>query len=177
MAGNSPSPRRTGWAELDGVSDPTTEVPTQAAELKVTVGLATAGGRVPQGDAHHFITVGGIAWCVAAAIAGVVLTLQIAGRTPGLRVGSGLTVLALGELGLGLLGATLVAVCDRRHAHRAVANADVGQAGRQATHPVAVSTGAGEGHERRPEEAATQPTVGERRPDSAAGEADRSPAG
>ena len=123
MAGDSPSPRGTGWAELDGASDPKTEAPTQAAELKVAVGLATAGGRVPQSDAHHFITVGGIAWCIAAAIAGVILTLQIAGA-PGLRVGSGLAVLALSELGLGLLGAVLVAVCDRRRAHRAVASAD-----------------------------------------------------
>ena len=83
MAGDSPSPRGTGWAGLDGASDPKTEGPTQAAELKVAVGLATAGGRVPQSDAHHFITVGGIAWCIAVAIAGVVLTLQIAGWPPG----------------------------------------------------------------------------------------------
>jgi hypothetical protein len=174
MAGDSLSPRGTGWPELDGASDPKTEAPTQAAELKVAVGLATAGGRVPQSDAHHFITVGGIAWCVAVAIAGVVLTLQIAGRPPGLRVGSGLTVLALGELGLGLLGAVLVAICDRRRAHRAAASAE-GRAGRPATHPVAVGAEEGDGYERRPEQAATQPAAGEQGPGSSAGETGRRP--
>ena len=68
----------------------------------------------PPGDAHHFITVGGIAWCVAAAIAGVVLTLQIAGRSPGLRAGSGPVVLALAELGLGRAAAAFIAACGRR---------------------------------------------------------------
>jgi hypothetical protein len=115
MAGQEPSPHR---AELDGTAAPGGEQPTQAAELNVTVGPATAGGRVPQGDAHHFITVGGIAWCVAAAIAGVVLTLQIAGRSPGLRTGSGPVVLALAELGLGLAAAAFIAACGGRTPRR-----------------------------------------------------------
>jgi hypothetical protein len=115
MAGQEPSPHP---AELDGTAAPGGEQPTQAAELNVTVGPATAGGRVPQGDAHHFITVGGIAWCVAAAIAGVVLTLQIAGRSPGLRTGSGPVVLALAELGLGLIGSAFIAACGGRTPRR-----------------------------------------------------------
>jgi hypothetical protein len=120
MAGQEPSPHR---AKLDGTAASGVEQPTQAAELNVTVGPATAGGRVPQGDAHHFITVGGIAWCVAAAIAGVVLTLQIAGRSPGLRAGSGAVVLALAELGLGLAAAAFIAACGGR-APRRTAEAD-----------------------------------------------------
>lgn len=115
MAGQEPSPHR---AELDGTAASGVDQPTQAAELNVTVGPATAGGRVPQGDAHHFITVGGIAWCVAAAIAGVVLTLQIAGRSPGLRAGSGPVVLALAELGLGLAAAAFIAACGGRAPRR-----------------------------------------------------------
>jgi hypothetical protein len=121
MAGQEPSPHRAGWAELDGTAASGVEQPTQAAELNVTVGPATAGGRVPQGDAHHFITVGGIAWCVAAAIAGVVLTLQIAGRSPGLRAGSGPVVLALAELGLGLAAAAFIAACGGRTPRRTAA--------------------------------------------------------
>ena len=174
MAGDSPFSRGTGWPELDGASDPKTEAPTQAAELKVAVGLATAGGRVPQSDAHHFITVGGIAWCIAAAITGVILTLQIAGRAPGLRVGSGLTVLALSELGLGLLGAVLVAICGRRHARRAVAST-ADRAGRPMTPAVPVGADEGDGRERRPEQAATQPAAGEQRPGSPTDETGRRP--
>lgn len=169
MAGDSPSPPGAGWTELDGRAGPKVDVPTQAAELKVAVGLATAGGRVPQGDAHHFITVCGIAWCVAAAIAGVVLSLQIAGRSLGLRGGSGLTVPILSELGLGLVGATLVAICDRRHARHAVADAARGEAGRPVTHPAAVSAAAAERHEGGGlEEAATQlpPRLAAGQPDS-----------
>lgn len=115
MAGQEPSPHR---AELDGTAASGGEQPTQAAELNVTVGPATAGGRVPQGDAHHFITVGGIAWCVAAPIAGVVMTLQIAGRSPGLRAGSGPVVLALAELVLGLAAAAFIAACGGRAPRR-----------------------------------------------------------
>jgi hypothetical protein len=118
MAVQEPSPHQAGWARLDGTAAADVEQPTQAAELNVTVGPATAGGRVPQGDAHHFITVGGIAWCVAAAIAGVVLTLQIAGRSPGLGAGSGPVLLALAELGLGLAGAAFIAACGRRTSRR-----------------------------------------------------------
>jgi hypothetical protein len=109
MAAQGPSGH---GAELDGTAAPGVEQPTQAAELKVTVGGATAGGRVPQRDAHHFITVGGIAWCVGIAMAGVVMTLQIAGQAPG----SGWIALPLAELGLGLVGATLIAACGRRGA-------------------------------------------------------------
>jgi hypothetical protein len=112
MTGQGPSGRETGGAELDGTAASGVEQPTQAAELKVTVGHATAGGRVPQGDAHHFITVSGIAWCVGIAIAGVVLTLQIVGRAPH----SGWAALPLAELGLGLAGAVLTAACGRRGA-------------------------------------------------------------
>jgi hypothetical protein len=118
MAGQDPSPHRAGRAEPDGTAASGVEQPTQAAELNVTVGPATAGGRVPQDDAHHFITVGGIAWCVAAAIAGVVLTLQIAGRSLGHGAGSGPVVLALAELGLGLIGSAFIAACGGRTPRR-----------------------------------------------------------
>jgi hypothetical protein len=118
MARQDQSPRRAGRAEPHGTPASGVEQPTQAAELNVTVGPATAGGRVPQDDAHHFITVGGIAWCVAAAIAGVILTLQIAGRSPGLGAGSGLVVLALAELGLGLIGSAFIAACGGRPPRR-----------------------------------------------------------
>jgi hypothetical protein len=118
MPGQGPSPRGTGWAESDKTAATGVEQPTQAAELKVTVGPASAGGRVPQRDAHHFITVGGIAWCITAAIGGVVLTLQIAGRAHGPGAGSGPTVVALAELVLGLLGSVLIAVRGRRAASR-----------------------------------------------------------
>ena len=119
MTAQGPSGRGTGGKDLDGTAASGIEQPTQAAELRVTVGRATAGGHVPQDDAHHFITVAGIAWCVGVAIAGVVLTLQIADRLPG----SGRLVLTLAELGLGLAGATLVATCGRHSAHRAEAAA------------------------------------------------------
>jgi hypothetical protein len=135
MAGQDPSSHRAGRAELDGTAGFGAEQPTPAAELNVTVGPATAGGRVPQGDAHHFITVGGIAWCVAAAIAGVVLTLQIAGRSPGLDAGSGAAVLALAELGLGLVSSAFIAVCSRRTPRRTE------QADQQAPSSAAAQTG------------------------------------
>jgi hypothetical protein len=122
MAGQEPSAHQASWAERNGTAASGVEQPTQAAELNVTVGPATAGGRVPQGDAHHFITVGGIAWCVGAAIAGVVLTLQIAGRSPRLGAGSGPVVLALAELTLGLAGAAFIAVHGRRAASRRAAS-------------------------------------------------------
>jgi hypothetical protein len=118
MAGQGPFPWGPGWAKLDGAAAAGVEQPTQAAELKVTVGPASAGGRVPQRDAKHFITVGGIAWCVTAAIAGVVLTLQCAGGARGPGVGSGPIVLALAELVFGLLGSALIAACGRRAALR-----------------------------------------------------------
>jgi hypothetical protein len=118
MAGQDPSPRRARRAEPDGTAASSVEQPTQAAELNLTVGPATAGGRVPQDDAHHFITVGGIAWCVAAAIAGVVLTLQVAGRSSGHDAGSGPVVLALAELGLGLIASAFIAACGGRTPRR-----------------------------------------------------------
>ena len=121
MAGRSPSARDDGRAgQPAGTAGPKIEQPTRAAELKLTIGTATAGGTVPAGDAHHFITKFGIAGSVAAGIAGVVLTLRIASGVLVLRVGSGLIILALAELGLGLLGAALIAVCSRRtdRAHR-----------------------------------------------------------
>jgi hypothetical protein len=93
---------------------PAVEPPTQAAELKFTVGPATAGGTVPQAEAHHFVTVCGIAGSVAAGIAGVILTLRITSGVLTLRVSSGIAVLALAELGLGLGGAVLIAFCSRR---------------------------------------------------------------
>jgi hypothetical protein len=135
MAGQDPSRWGAGWAELGRTAASGGEQPTQAAELKVTVGPASAGGRVPQRDAHHFITVGGIAWCTTAAIVGVVLTLQLAspGRAPG--AGNGLTMLALAELLLGLLGSALIAACGRRAAPRIAA------AGRQAPFPPALEAG------------------------------------
>lgn len=117
MAGRSPSAREDGGAgQPAGTAEPKIEQPTQAAELKLTIGPATAGGTVPPGDAHHFITTFGIAGSVAAGIAGVVLTLRIASGVVALHVDSGLTILALAELGLGLLGAALIAVCSRRTA-------------------------------------------------------------
>jgi hypothetical protein len=96
------------------MAGPKIEQPTRAAELRIAVGPASAGGTVPPGETHHFITTFGIAGSVAAGIAGAVLTLRIATGVLALRVGSGLTVLALAELGLGLLGAVLIAVCSRR---------------------------------------------------------------
>jgi hypothetical protein len=139
MAGDGPVSRGAGWAkQLGRTVEPKIEQPTQAAELKLTVGPATAGGHVPQSEAHHFVTVSGIAVCVAAAIAGVVLTLQIAGPVFALRVGSGLTVLALAELGLGLLGSVLIAACGRRADHR------TDEAGKQAPDKPHVSADAGD---------------------------------
>ncbi len=135
MAGQDPSPWGADWAELDGTAAPGVEHPTHAAELKVTVGSASAGGRVPQRDAHHFITVGGIAWCITTAIVGVVLTLQIADRVRGPGAGSGPTVLALAELVLGLLGSALIAACGRRATPR------INDAGQQAPHPPAAKVG------------------------------------
>lgn len=129
MAGQDPSRWGTGWAEPDKTAASGGEQPTQAAELKVTVGPASAGGRVPQRDAHHFITVGGIAWCTTAANIGVVLTLQIAsrgGHAP--DAGNGPTILALAVLALGLLGSALIAACGR-------AAPRVDDAGQQAPHP------------------------------------------
>jgi hypothetical protein len=114
MAGTSPSARGTGRAGQPAeAAGPKIEQPTQAAELRFAVGPASAGGTVPPGDTHHFITTFGIAGSVAAGIAGAVLTLRLASGVTALRVGSGLTVLALAELGLGLLGAVLIAVCSR----------------------------------------------------------------
>ncbi|MGD0069570.1 MAG: hypothetical protein ABSB76_39890 [Streptosporangiaceae bacterium] len=135
MAGQGPFPWGAGWAKPDGTAASGAEQPTQAAELKVTVGPASAGGRVPQRDAKHFITVGGIAWCITASIVGVVLTLQLANgiRVPG--VGSGPIVLALAELVLGLLGSALIAACGHRAALR---NDDAGQ---EAPYPSVAKTG------------------------------------
>jgi hypothetical protein len=132
MAGKSPSPRGPARprprdaavkprdaavkppAQAPELPAQAVEPPTQAAELKFTVGPATAGGTVPQAEAHHFVTVCGIAGSVAAGIAGVILTLRIASGVLTLRVSSGLAVLALAELGLGLAGAVLIAFCSRR---------------------------------------------------------------
>jgi hypothetical protein len=110
MAGRDPFP--PGPAGPPG--QPGIERPTQAAELKLTVGPATAGGTVPPVEARYLITAFGIAACVTAGIAGVILTLRIASQVAALRVGDGITVLAFAELGLGLTGAALIALCGRR---------------------------------------------------------------
>jgi hypothetical protein len=114
MAGRNPSARGAGPAgPLAGAGEPKIEHPTPAAELKLTVGPASAGGTVPGDAAHHFITTAGIVGSVAAGIAGAVITLRISGGVLALHVSSGLTILALAELALGLIGAVLVAVCGR----------------------------------------------------------------
>ena len=113
MAGRDPFPPSPAGLPL-GAGEPVIERPTQAAELRLTVGPATAGGTVPPAEAHYFITAFGIAACVAAGIAGVILTLRIAGRVTAPRAGDGIIVLALAELGLGLAGAALIAFCGRR---------------------------------------------------------------
>jgi hypothetical protein len=110
MAGTDPFPPGPAGPP----ADPTLERPTQAAELRLTIGPATAGGTVPPVEARYLITAFGIAACVAAGIAGVILTLRIASQVAALRVGDGITVLAFAELGLGLAGAALIALCGRR---------------------------------------------------------------
>lgn len=164
MAGQGPSPWGAGWAELDGTAASGVEQPTQAAELKVTVEATSAGGRVPQRDAHHFITVGGITWCITAAIAGVVLTLQIAGRARVPGADSGPAVLALAELVLGFLGSALIAVCGRR----APRLNDVGQ---QAPYPPAARIGPDARHSQAPSRTETAgPADGGRMPAPVLGE-------
>ena len=110
-------------------AEPTIERPTQAAELRLTVGPATAGGTVPSVEARYFITVFGIAVCVAAGIVGVILTLRIASQVTALRADDGITVLALAELGLGLAGAALIALCGRRRDQAETVPAGEGQGG------------------------------------------------
>jgi hypothetical protein len=113
MTGRDPFP--PGSAGLHpGSGEPGIERPTQAAELRLTIGPATAGGTVPSVDARYFITAFGIAACVVAGIAGVILTLRLAKGVATLRTADGVTVLALAELGLGLAGAILIALCGRR---------------------------------------------------------------
>ena len=107
--------------------EPPVERPTQAAELRLTVGPATAGGTVPPVEARYLITAFGIASCITAGIAGVILTLRIASRVAALRAGDGITVLALAELGLGLAGAVLIALCGRRRVQAGTAPAGEGQ--------------------------------------------------
>lgn len=113
MAGRDPFPPDPAGLP-PGTGEPTAERPTRAAELKLTVGPATAGGTVPSADARYFIMAFGIAACVAAGIAGVILTLRIAGRVVALRADDGITVLAFAEIGLALAGSALIALCGRR---------------------------------------------------------------
>jgi len=101
MTSDSPAAHEPGPAEQ----------PTQAAELKVAVGPATAGGSVPPGEAHHYITTFGILVSVIAGIAGAVLTLRIGSGVLTLRVTSGLTILGLAELGVALASAVIIAIC------------------------------------------------------------------
>lgn len=83
MAGRDPFPPSPAGPP----AGPAVERPTQAAELRLTVGPATAGGTVPSVDARYFITASGIAACVAAGIAGVIMTLRIASHVAALRAG------------------------------------------------------------------------------------------
>lgn len=112
-----------------GAGEPAFERPTQAAELRLTVGPATAGGTVPSVEARYFITAFGIAACVVAGIAGAILTLRIASAVAALRAGDGIIVLALAELGLGLAGAALIALCGRRRNQAGAVPADDGPGG------------------------------------------------
>jgi len=122
MAGRSPFPPGSEGMPY-AAGEPAVERPSQAAELKLTVGPARAEGKVPSVEARYLITAFGIAACVAAGIAGVVLTLRIASGVAALRADDGITVLALAELGLGLAGAVLVALCGHRR-ERTVGTAD-----------------------------------------------------
>jgi hypothetical protein len=125
MAGRDPFPPDPAGHPL-AAGEPSTERPTQAAELRLTVGPATAGGTVPSVEARYLITAFGIAACITAGIAGVILTLRIASRVAALRAGDGITVLALAELGLGLAGAVLIALCGRRRDQAGTAPAGEG---------------------------------------------------
>ncbi len=113
MPSDSPAAHEPGPAEQ----------PTQAAELKLAVGPATAGGSVPPGEAHHYITTFGILVSVIAGIAGAVLTLRIGSGVTTLRVTSGLTVLGLAELGLALASAVIIAICGRSRKSQAAEHA------------------------------------------------------
>lgn len=110
-------------------AEPAIERPTQAAELRLTVGPATAGGTVPSVEARYFITAFGIVACVAAGVAGVILTLHLASQVTALRAGDGVIVLALAELGLALAGAALIALCGRRQPQAEAVPASEGAGG------------------------------------------------
>jgi hypothetical protein len=88
------------------------ERPTWAAELWIITepvqARGTTEGMVPAGQVDRLITTFGIAGSIVAGAAGAVVTL---------RLGAGLTVIALAELVLALAGAVLIALCSCAHRH------------------------------------------------------------
>lgn len=85
------------------------ELPTQFAELKISVGpiqhLSTEGTVSPD-QAHHLVTTFGLLASVVAGVGGAVLTLHVVHGTTGV-------VLAFAELALALVAAVLIAVVAR----------------------------------------------------------------
>jgi hypothetical protein len=91
---------------------PDPERPTRAAQLKISAEptarvkitarrWGSAEGTVPPAAARHLIAAFGILGCVVTGITGAVLTL---------RIGPGLTILALAELVVALASAMMIAV-------------------------------------------------------------------
>jgi hypothetical protein len=81
------------------------EQPSPAARLTITVRpLGTAEGTVPAREARYLITTFGVLGSVVSGTAGAVLTL---------RIGPGLTTLALAELLLALTAVVVIAACSR----------------------------------------------------------------
>jgi uncharacterized membrane protein YeaQ/YmgE (transglycosylase-associated protein family) len=100
MSQDNPIPCGRGQAER----------PTWAAELWVIAepvqAMGTTEATVPSRQVDHLITTFGIAGSIVTGTAGAVITLRLA---------PGLTVIALAELALALVGAVLIALCSRAH--------------------------------------------------------------
>jgi hypothetical protein len=95
-------------------SSEASELPTEAAELRIMVGPTqrmSAQGTVPADQARLIITTFGVVGSAVAGITGAILTIRITDGTVGVA-------LASGELVLALVAAVLIAVTARTSRRR-----------------------------------------------------------